>query len=113
MIDFVVGDVVLIEAVVLDDTPTFPGELWVDFLGEGRWVPIASIVENKGQSEPDEPTRYGALVKDRGGDVWVRDSYGGWILVDGSYNQHPVTWTYVLTKYRYGTVTVLFNGVAE
>ena len=111
MIDFVVGDVVLIEAVVLDDTPTFPGELWVDFLGEGRWVPIASIVENKGQPEPDEPTYYGALVEDKDGDVWVRDAQGAWVFVENGIQSRTQTWTHVLTNY--GPVTVRFEGIAE
>ena len=109
--DFAVGDVVLVEAVVLDDTPTRSDELWVDVLGEGRYVPVASIVENKGQPEPDEPTRYGALVEDNDGDVWVRDTQGGWVFVGTGTQLHTQTWTHVLTDY--GPVTVRFEGIAE
>ena len=111
MSDFAVGDVVLIEAVVRGYARSLDGELWAEISGEGRWVPIASIVENKGQPEPDEPTRYGALVEDKDGDVWVRDTQGGWVFVGTGTQSHIQTWTHVLTNY--GPVTVRFEGVAE
>ena len=109
MSDFAVGGVVLIEAVVRGCARASDGELWVDFWGEGWYVPITSIVENKGQPEPDEPTRYGALVEDKDGDVWVRDGYGGWCMVGSSST--PTTW--VAFTSQYNPVTVVFGGVAE
>ena len=108
--DFAVGDVVLIEAVVRGCTRCY-GDLWVEISGEGRWVPIASIVENKGQPEPDEPTRYGAVVEDKDGDVWVRDTQGAWVFVENGIQSRTQTWTHVLTNY--GPVTVRFEGIAE